>query len=167
MRYADKTLSRSNCHEASGVYAKGKQSMKKKPCVSALLVCLAVMPCSVFAETLLVTVKGVKAGKGNLRVAVFDEAHREEFPEGDYSHSAEVPAAEEQVTVEIADIEPGQYAIAVIQDLNENKKLDRNFLKIPKEPYGFSGSWKSGAASYEEALIDVGEDGSAITIKLK
>jgi uncharacterized protein (DUF2141 family) len=142
--------------------------MKTKPCVSRLLlVCLAAMPCSLFAETLTVTVTGLKAGKGNLRVAVFDEAHRGGFPEGDYAHSATVPAAEEQVTVEIADIEPGRYAIAVIQDLNENKKLDRNFLKIPKEPYGFSGSWKSGSASYEEAAIDIEAGGSAITIKLK
>ena len=83
----------------------------------------------------------MKAGKGNLRVAVFDESHRGEFPEGDYSHSAEVPAAGEQVTVEITDIEQGQCAVAVIQDLNGNKKLDNSFLKIPKEPYGFSDSW--------------------------
>jgi uncharacterized protein (DUF2141 family) len=118
-------------------------------------------------ETLLVTVKGLKAGEGNIRVAVFDHAHREEFPEGEYVLSAEVPAAKEQVTVTIANVAPGEYAIAVIQDLNENKKLDRNFLKIPKEPYGFSGAWKKGAASFEQALIDTETDGFEITIELR
>ena len=122
---------------------------------------------SVGVDTLRVTVKGLKAGKGNIRVGVFDDAHREEFPEGQYLYSAEVPAAAEQVTVEIPNVPPGKYAIAVIQDLNENKKLDRNIFTKPKEPYGFSGSWKSGAASYEEALIDTDEVGVSITIKLK
>ena len=122
---------------------------------------------SAFVDTLLVTVKGIRAGKGNLRVGVFGEAQREEFPEGQYLYSAEVPAAEEQITVVIADAVPGEYAIAVIQDLNENGKLDRNIFTKPKEPYGFSGAWKSGGASYEEALIDTEKVGFAITIKLK
>ena len=72
-----------------------------------------------------------------------------------------------QITVEIADVDAGEYAIAVIQDLNENKRLDRNFLKIPKEPYGFSGAWKKGAASFEQALFDAEEYGFRVTIKLK
>ena len=122
---------------------------------------------TVGVDTLRVTVAGLKAGKGNIRVAVFDEAHREEFSEGKYLYGAEVPASAEQVTVAIANVPPGRYAIAVFQDLNKNKKLDRNFVTKPKEPYGFSGAWKSGGASYEEALFDTEKVGFAITIKLK
>jgi uncharacterized protein (DUF2141 family) len=118
-------------------------------------------------DTLLVTVEGLKAGKGNIRVAVFDEGHREEFPEGKHLYSAEVPAAKEKVTVAIANVPPGQYAIAVIQDLNENEKLDRNIFTKPTEPYGFSGAWKGGKASFEEALIDTEKVGFTISIKLK
>jgi uncharacterized protein (DUF2141 family) len=118
-------------------------------------------------DTLRVTVKGLKAGKGNIRVAVFDDAHREEFPEGKYLYGAVVPADKEQVTVAIANVLPGEYAIAVFQDINENEKLDRNIVTKPKEPYGFSGAWKSGGASYEEALIDTEKVGFSITIKLK
>jgi uncharacterized protein (DUF2141 family) len=66
-----------------------------------------------------------------------------------------------------AGVAPGKYAIAVIQDLNGNKKLDRNIVTKPKEPYGFSGAWKSGAASYEDALIDTEKVGFAVTITLK
>ncbi len=138
-----------------------------KKCLSHLLVYLAIMQGSVSAETLVVTVDGIQAGKGNLRVCVFDDAHREEFPEGECLYGVEVPAVQKQMPVEIANVDPGEYAIAVIQDLNGNKKLDRNFLKIPKEPYGFSGAWKSGAASYEEALIDTEKVGFAISVDLK
>jgi uncharacterized protein (DUF2141 family) len=118
-------------------------------------------------DTLLVTLEGLKAGKGNIRVAVFEEGHREEFPEGRHLYGAVVPAAKEKVTVAIANIPPGQYAVAVFQDLNENEKLDRNIFTKPKEPYGFSGAWKGGKASFEEALIDTEKVGFAISIKLK
>ena len=135
--------------------------------VRQLIGCLALVASSAYADTLQVTVSGIKPGQGNLRVAVFDEAHRGQFAEGKYLSSAEAPAKEKQMTVEIPDLEPGEYAVAVIQDLNENGKLDRNMLKIPKEPYGFSGSWKWGGASYDEASFHTDEVKYSITIKLK
>ncbi len=132
-----------------------------------MCVWLAIIPCIAYANTLLVTVSGVKAGKGNLMVAVFDETHRDEFPDGEYLRGVEVPATGEEMTVEISNIESSEYAIAVFQDLNENEKLDKNFLGIPKEPYGFSGKWKSGGSSYEKALFKPAETGFATTINLK
>ena len=131
-----------------------------------VFVCLAIIPCVAYADTLLVTVNGVKAGEGNLRIAVFDEAHRDEFPDGEYLLGVAVPATGEEMTVEIFIVESGEYAIAVIQDLNENEKLDKNFLGIPKEPYGFSGKWKKGGSSYDKALFNTDDVEFAITISL-
>jgi uncharacterized protein (DUF2141 family) len=119
------------------------------------------------ADTLRVTVSGMKARQGNLRIAVFDEAHRDEFPEGKYLHGAEVPATAEQLTVEIPAVEAGKYAIAVFQDLNENGKLDKNVLRIPKEPYGFSGAWKRGGSSFKKALFSTADVEFSVSIKLK
>jgi uncharacterized protein (DUF2141 family) len=135
--------------------------------LSGVFACLAFIPCVAHADALLVTVNGMQAGQGNLRIAIFDEAHRGGFPDGKYLHGVEVPATKEEMTVEISNVESGKYSIAVIQDLNENRKLDTNVLGIPKEPYGFSGKWKSGGASFEEALIDTNEDGFATVIRLK
>jgi uncharacterized protein (DUF2141 family) len=129
--------------------------------------CLAFVASSAYAETLQITVSGIKAGKGNLRVAVFDEAHRDQFAEGKYLYAAEVPAKSVEMTVEIPGVESTEYAVAVIQDLNGNGKLDRNMLKIPKEPYGFSGSWKWGGAKYDEASFRADEVNFSINIKLK
>ena len=61
----------------------------------------------------------------------------------------------------------GNYAVAIIQDLDENGELNKNFLGIPKEPYGFSGKWKSGGSSFDKALFNTDEVGFAITITLK
>jgi uncharacterized protein (DUF2141 family) len=129
--------------------------------------CLALVASSAYADTLQVTVSGIKTGQGNLRIAVFDEAHRDQFAEGKYLYGAEVPATADPMTIEIPDLESTAYAVAVIQDLNGNGKLDRNMLKIPKEPYGFSGSWKWGGASYDEASFHTDAVNFSITIKLK
>jgi uncharacterized protein (DUF2141 family) len=132
-----------------------------------LVGCLALVASCAHADTLQVTVNGIKAGRGDLRVAVFDKAHKDQFAEGKYLYGAEVPATADPMTVEIPDLKSAEYAVAVIQDLNGNGKLDRNMLKIPKEPYGFSGDWKWGGASYEEASFHTDEVKFSITIKLK
>ena len=47
------------------------------------------------------------------------------------------PEDSTQLNTEIPD---GEYAIALFIDLNGNKKIDKNFLGIPKEQYGFSNN---------------------------
>ena len=118
------------------------------------------------ADTLRVTVKGIKAGKGNLSIGVFNESRRDQWPEGMSLYGVDIPATQSTMTVEFPFVEPGKYAIVVIQDLNMNRKLDRNIVKIPSEPYGFSGAWKFGPASFEKALFDTNKDGYALTIKM-
>lgn len=41
----------------------------------------------------------------------------------------------------------GTYAIAIYQDLNNNRKLDKGLLGIPNEPYGFSNSYRPSFGS--------------------
>ena len=74
----------------------------KKTILRYVFACLAIIPSVAYADTLLVTVNGVKAGEGDLRIAVFDEAHRDEFPDGEYLLAVAVPATEEEMTVEIS-----------------------------------------------------------------
>ncbi len=54
-------------------------------------------------------------------------------------------------------ISSGKYVIALFQDINDNGKLDTNFLGIPKEPYAFSRNpkvkWR--APKYEEVVFDL------------
>ena len=47
------------------------------------------------------------------------------------------PQDTSQLSFKIPD---GEYAIALFIDTNNNKKLDKNFLGIPKEQYGFSNN---------------------------
>ena len=65
------------------------------------------------------------------------------------------------------DLETGVYAITVVHDENNNGKLDLGFLKIPKEPYGFSNNPATtfGPPSFEEASFQVKSD-KIVSIKL-
>lgn len=51
----------------------------------------------------------------------------------------------------------GSYAIALFQDANRNGILDKNFIGIPREGYGFSGKgdYRTGPAKFDEALVPV------------
>jgi len=75
------------------------------------------------------------------------------------------PQDSTQLSTEIPD---GEYAIAFFIDANGNKKLDKNFLGIPKEQYGFSNNAMGtlSAPIFEQAKFTVA--GNTIqNIKLK
>ena len=75
------------------------------------------------------------------------------------------PEDSTQLTTEIPD---GEYAIAFFLDTNGNKKLDKNFLGIPKEQFGFSNNAMGtlSAPTFEQAQFTVA--GNTIqNIKLK
>jgi len=70
-----------------------------------------------------------------------------------------------RLSIEIPD---GEYAIAFFIDANGNKKLDKNFLGIPKEQFGFSNNAMGtlSAPTFEQAKFTVA--GNTIqNIKLK
>ena len=62
----------------------------------------------------------------------------------------------------------GIYAIALFVDANKNLKIDKNFLGIPKEQFGFSNNamGKLSAPSFEQAKFKV-EGNTLQNIKLK
>ena len=70
-----------------------------------------------------------------------------------------------QLSIEIPD---GEYAIAFFIDANGNKKLDKNFLGIPKEQFGFSNNAMGtlSAPSFEQAKFKVAGN-TVQNIKLK
>ena len=75
------------------------------------------------------------------------------------------PQDSTQLSTEIPD---GEYAIAFFIDANGNKKLDKNFLGIPKEQYGFSNNAMGtlSAPAFEQAKFKVAGN-TVQNIKLK
>ena len=118
-------------------------------------------------EKLLVKVNGLSSQKGQLMVAIYD--HAEHFPKHDN--------ALKQLIVKISSNAPSfyvtlpknkKYAIAVYHDENTNRKLDKNFLGMPTEKYGFSNQARGvfGPPSFAEAaFLFLGK--SSVSIKIE
>lgn len=56
-----------------------------------------------------------------------------------------------------SNLPPGKYTVRCFQDLNGNKELDKNFMGIPVEPYGFANNPKIrfGPPSIKEQTVEV------------
>ena len=66
------------------------------------------------------------------------------------------------------ELEPGEYGAFAYHDLNSNFRFDKNFIRMPKEPYGFSGPFnKLRMPKFRDCMFVVGEDGTAITVGLQ
>lgn len=65
-------------------------------------------------------------------------------------------------------VEPTFYAVKVYLDTNNNKKLDKSFFGIRKEPYGFSKNLNPTLRepTFEEAKVEMTEENNVILIKL-
>lgn len=92
---------------------------------------------NIFADNLTVTVEinNIKINSGTIYVAVFNspDAMRKQMP----FRQAIIGDIASQALLEFS-VPSGDYVVSVFQDLNENGKLDTNFLGIPREPVGLS-----------------------------
>ena len=94
---------------------------------------------------LTVEVDNIKNDKGkNITVGVFAESTFPAIGKAKYERSIVGNGKNVSLTFELPN---GYYAVAVYQDLNSNNILDKNFLGIPKEPYGFSKNFKPGMSA--------------------
>ena len=71
-------------------------------------------------------------------------------------------------TIKFENIPNGIYAISFFHDENENKKMDSNFLGIPKEDYGCSNNARGfmGPPKWEDAKFEINNTSITQTITL-
>jgi uncharacterized protein (DUF2141 family) len=69
--------------------------------------------------------------------------------------------------VEFDNVPAGPFAVSVVHDKNDNRKLDKGLFGIPREPYGFSRDARSTfhAPSFDDARLEIAPDESrSITV---
>jgi uncharacterized protein (DUF2141 family) len=92
--------------------------------------------------TLTIQVEGVNKDAGTVGVLVFSANSLKGWPEDRFAALKDivVPAHPGTVTVTIPDLAPGDYGVALVHDVNQNHKVDKNFLGMPKEQWGMSNN---------------------------
>ena len=131
-----------------------------------LLGCLLGCCISLQAQHVLnIKISGIKRVRGKVNLCVVTE--KSEFL-GNCSIFAEVPVTDNELLFTKSDLKPGTYAVTMYHDSNSNGELDSNFLRIPKERYGFSNNARGtfGPPGYEECLFEVKGD-TTISVRLK
>lgn len=117
-----------------------------------------------------VTIRGLEPGIGRIYIQLIANARDFESRNGAVLRSEihPVPAADTAI-ISFHGVPVGTYAVKVFQDLSGNGKLDKDFLGIPKEPFGFSNDamGRTGPPTFAAASFRYtgGEQTALITLK--
>ncbi|MBF2063437.1 MAG: DUF2141 domain-containing protein [Calothrix sp. C42_A2020_038] len=122
-----------------------------------------------FNGNLKISINGLKSQKGQVCVTVFSSSRG--FPnDGKRALQAEcTKIVETPKNITFPNLKPGNYAIAVIHDVNNDGVLNRNLLGIPTEGFGFSNNptIRTGPPKFGESAVLVAGASTNIQIQLQ
>lgn len=121
------------------------------------------------AGDVVITVTDLRSAKGVVRACMTTRA--DIFPKcikDPTAYRTVVPAGG-KVEIRFTGVKPGNYAIALLHDENDNGKADRAMGMMPKEGYGFSrdAPVKMAPPKFKDAVMTIGEAAAKVTIKMR
>jgi uncharacterized protein (DUF2141 family) len=145
------------------------------------------------AADLDIEVRGIKARTGQVHAALFasaddfslDLAFRAMItPQGDVSagvftredhmprpptETASAPANARNIHLRMTDVAPGNYALAIYHDVNDDDKLDTNLSGRTLEPWGMSNNPPGGEGrpTFDDARFVLPPEGARLIINLR
>ena len=120
--------------------------------------------------TLTVHVAGLRKAQGKVAISVYQEGRG--FPDTPANALRRETVAIDATTLKaetvFRDLAPGVYAVAVLHDENENGKMDKNFVGIPKEGRGASNNPPPARRppTFEEAKFTLSAPAQTLDITL-
>ena len=108
---------------------------------------------------------GMESDKGAVFTALYNTEN--DFLKTSYKGDI-ITITNKKTTVVFNNIPKGIYAVSAFHDENDNKKMDTNFLGIPKEPIGVSNDATGfmGPPKYNDAKFTLSQN-TIITIRIK
>lgn len=116
---------------------------------------------------LTIKIAGFESDDGSAMVALVN-SQKSWQSEGASFKNAIPKIEKKRVILVFNELPKGTYGVKVYHDENDNRKLDSNFIGIPKEAYGFSNNARGnfGPADWQDAKFEVTED-KEIIIKVE
>lgn len=123
---------------------------------------------SVDTLELMITVENIKISTGQIWIAVYNDADKF-LGEDVFTKVVKKVDSTSDLTIPVPGLTPGNYAISVLHDENNNDKMDTGLFGIPKEPYGFSNNVrpKFSAPKYKDAVFQLSTDNQSLNIRIK
>ena len=119
-------------------------------------------------QTLTVRIEGLRNDLGTVFLSLHDK--KEGFKDNKNPvASGQARPVNRSCVVVLEDVVPGRYALLFIHDENDNKKLDKSFIGIPKEGFGFSrdAMGRFGPPSFDDAAVMIPAGSSQVTMHAK
>ncbi len=122
----------------------------------------------VVTATIDIAISNLRSEKGDVLVCL--SSNPKYFPDCRKDKEARKikVAASDAGSVQITDVKPGTYAVALVHDENSNGKMDLR-LFLPREGFGFSRNPKIGMGppKFKSAQFTVGADNVNHAVKMK
>jgi len=127
--------------------------MYKKLLISALMLL------SLNANDLTINITNVLNANGIIHVGVYNSKSTFKIV-GQEMVGVKLEAKRGDTTYTFKDLDNGVYAVSIFHDENKNSTLDKNFLGIPSEGYGFSNNIRPifRGANFEESKFKFYKD---------
>ena len=140
------------------------------PVSMVLLLLVGCIAESLFADaSVAVTVNRVRPGKGVVRIALVNKVQF--LKRGKLKNPLQkgiVKPLSKSVHYEFKDVAPGDYAVQVLQDFDQNGNMTNNWLGLPKEPWGMSNNppVRLGPPKWERAKFTVTDSSEVVKVSL-
>jgi uncharacterized protein (DUF2141 family) len=140
------------------------------------VLCLGILLTSIFpshsltAQNITVNISGIRAEKGQIVIGVFkdsDTYQKEEPFVNEIFSKTKIQG--EAISVQFS-LEPGIYGLCLLDDENNNGKMEYNFVGMPKEGFGFSDYYHKGITKpkFDSFKFTLNKDQNKnITIKVR
>lgn len=91
-------------------------------------------------------ITNIRTKQGSILVAIFqdEQSFKEERPNEELRYSKEDLEIEDNSTYVTFSLQPGTYGISLLDDANDNGKMDYNFIGVPREGFGFVDYYHCG-----------------------
>jgi uncharacterized protein (DUF2141 family) len=130
--------------------------MKLKSVLAVSSLCVA-LSAPALAGDISLKMTNVKDDQGQLVIRLFNKMQAGSFPDGVAMREEKVAAAKGEVLHVIKDLPNHTYAIGVYQDVNNNGKLEMNFIGAPTEPVANTGKKVMLKPKFNDSSFDVAD----------
>jgi uncharacterized protein (DUF2141 family) len=145
----------------------------------AAIILISQLALPAVAAELRLTIKDVRSDKGEILIALYDDpkgfadaianaSSRGLMPDSGRLIGTAIRAKSGTQSTIFTQLPPSRYAIMVFHDENDSGRLDKSFIGVPTEGYGFGNDARGllGAPTFDAASITIGNTDVSASITL-
>ncbi len=120
-------------------------------------------------EGIVVSIDNLRSNKGHVLISLFKDGEGYPDETSKAVRKAKLVIKDEKAWVKFTGLSTGKYAIAILHDENDDQKMNKTFLGLPKEGYGFSNNVMGtfGPPSFSKASFIYNSTGSGTSIAIR